>query len=502
MRIRISTLEQPQQALPVPQVKSWFNIDNEASIARLKESLCNGVPALRDADIPARELALSLDDFELLDDSAISVLRENDLVCLSRRSTVPKRKVDAQDDAPRKRQKHLSPSNAKVIVHDRHTPQIATKVTSRANTSAERKKSVQPKALPPPSSSESESSTDTSSDDDTSSADSSPESDSDSSDSESSDTSSTKGAPRPQEPFSTSSQPANTTTQPTSAPVPPGFGKPQTRARNERRRKKRTAGRTGAATSSTPAASANAVPLGAPKPVSTPTPVPAPEPMMMSLKNKNKRRGFKRTADAPAHITFQDDGADGADPAAAPVLPTRLVPPSERTDLPPRLFVTSVDVEAGLWSQPSEATWDRKRKKKQRDAYGHEEEQNITLNYDDVPDEGGVAPSAALDYPALEKAWATAQALAGEAALLVGNVVGWQELGINPTTLSPEMLLCLARVASISETGVVITRLDRPGAGVVSFFSGVDVDAGEAEEEEFTWASITEMQWRIVSSSA
>lgn len=195
--------------------------------------------------------------------------------------------------------------------------------------------------------------------------------------------------------------------------VPPGFGKPQTHIRNERRRRKRLAEREANIAPPAPAGSSNAIPLGTPKSVNT------PEPMMMSLKNKNKRRGFKNNASIPSHITFQDN-------EVAPSPPSILVPPSERVQLPPRLFVTSVDVEADMWPRNNEQTWDRKRKKIQRDSYGQDDEANITLDYGGTAERDSAGPVSALDYTELEKAWVNAPPLVKNAALSIGCVVGWQ----------------------------------------------------------------------------
>jgi len=78
MRIRI--LSEFEQATNLPQIRSWFNVDRENTVASLKLSLCASVPALREARVRATELVLTLDDFELLDDSAIDILRDEDLI--------------------------------------------------------------------------------------------------------------------------------------------------------------------------------------------------------------------------------------------------------------------------------------------------------------------------------------------------------------------------------------------------------------------------------------
>jgi len=143
--------------------------------------------------------------------------------------------------------------------------------------------------------------------------------------------------------------------------------------------------------------------------------------MMMSLKNKNKRRGFKHTASAPSHITFQDNDVVSLNQ------PQKLIPPSEREYLPPRLFVTSVDVEADLWTKDYKVKWDRKPKKAQRDAYVHVEGQtDVELDYCEIPEEVRTTKAADMDYASMEKAWATAPVFGNRIALRIGSIVGWQ----------------------------------------------------------------------------
>lgn len=77
MRIRILS-EFEQTNLPV--IRSWFNIDRENTVKSFKISLCTSVPALRDAHVRVEDLVLTLDDFELLDDSPIHILRDGDLI--------------------------------------------------------------------------------------------------------------------------------------------------------------------------------------------------------------------------------------------------------------------------------------------------------------------------------------------------------------------------------------------------------------------------------------
>jgi len=288
--------------------------------------------------------------------------------------------------------------------------------------------------------------------------------------------------PRPPPSFEHQKKPS----QPRPVPVPPGFGNPLTHKRNERRRKKRRAESGSSVVPPVPAGGSNAIALGVAKSVHTPKPTG----MMMSLKNKNKRRDFKNTIGMPSRITFQDNGV-------APSPPPTLIPPSERGQLPPRLFVTSVDVE-DIWPKGNDQNWNRKQKKTQRESYGQVvDEADITLDYSKTPDEDKTASVSTLDYTALENAWVNAPPIEEKAILPFGCLVGWQELGINPTTLTPEMMVFLARVVSGGEGGAVVVRLRRPGSGIASFAGG---DSKDEEEEEFTWDKILEMHWRLVSN--
>ncbi|KAI0250504.1 hypothetical protein BJV78DRAFT_1283123 [Lactifluus subvellereus] len=453
MRIRI--LSQSDQS-NLPHFRSWFNVDKETTVASLKFSLCASVPALRDAHVHVSDLVLLLDDFELLDNSTVHILRDGDLVCLRRRKHLPKRGVQMLDDGARRMPWPLHGVNGVAGGYAAIEGAGRNGHLNHAPRGLKRGRSTDS------SSSSSGSSSDSSSDDTSSSSESSEDSDSDSTSSSSSEDP-PPHPPHPPRPPPLSEPPKFS--RPTSTPVPPGFGKPQTHTRNERRRKKR---------------------LAMPRPVST------PEPMMMSLKNKNKRRGFKNTAGVSSRITFQDNVAD-------PSPPPRLIPPSERDQLPPRLFVTSVDVEADIWPRDSERVGNRKGKKARTDTDKYEEEQgDVPLDYGRALEEDRTAAGSVLDYVALEKAWADAPMLVNKTSLPIGCVVGWQELGINPTTLTPETMLFLARVVAGGENSAVVVRLRRPGLGIVSF-SGGDMKA-EEEEEEFLWDKIVEMEWRLVSN--
>jgi hypothetical protein len=155
-----------------------------------------------------------------------------------------------------------------------------------------------------------------------------------------------------------------------------------------------------------------------------------------------------------------------------------------------------VDVEEDILPRNNDQNWDRKKKKKQRESYGQVADGvDVALDYSRTPEEDNTASASTQNYAALENAWENAPPLGEKDALSIGCVVGWQELGINPTTVTPEMMLFFARVVSAGENGAVVVRLHRPGLGMASFAGGDLKD----EEEEFPWDRILEMRWRLVS---
>lgn len=348
--------------------------------------------------------------------------------------------------------------------------------------------------------------------------------------------------------------------------IPPGHGKPATQSRNARRRKKREFERAALSAPSAPlagASAANATPLGillsefaaaTDMELDTPAPTEAPptnsdQPDMFSLSNKNKRRGFKRSMaeTPPQRITFDDPvpGPSSTPPVpsasrpASPTKPPRLIPPSEKAALgllPPGMFVTSVDVEEGMWPAKN---FDKKRKKKQRDAWGVEDEleyipagraqaQEVqegdwdgALPYDEDEggeglvdgEEGGMSKAVKeemLDWADLEARFDGAKPIVPE-NLQVGSVVAWkvrrkailtraltepaQEFGVHPVRLTPEMVVHAATVHSVnSGTGKISVQVARREVA----FGMLDEDEGEPESEvvEYDLGALGQLSWK------
>lgn len=83
MRLRIQTLA------PLPELKAWYFADSDtlsdnvlSTVTHLKQAICLQVPALRQLGVNGHQLVLLLDNFELLDDSPLNVVRDGDLVCI------------------------------------------------------------------------------------------------------------------------------------------------------------------------------------------------------------------------------------------------------------------------------------------------------------------------------------------------------------------------------------------------------------------------------------
>ncbi|KAI0751669.1 hypothetical protein C8Q80DRAFT_1268869 [Daedaleopsis nitida] len=542
MRVKIESVA------PLPHVKAWFSAHALPTIYDLKTALCTDLNPLKDASIEAQDLLLLLDDFELLDASPIDVVHDGDLIVIKKTSgtltNLHKRKASTQDA--------LSPTRKRAKTEDGKRAQPkALNGTTTANRAHTKQRAPSP-------SSSSGSSSESDSESESSSSDSE-SSDSDSSDS-SSDSSSSSSAPSATTTRRKTKLPLPKAKPTSSAPpVPPGLGKSSTHSRNIRRRRKKMYERL---TMTVEPASVNDIPLGSrattlePRTLSqidVSTHAPAalesqkgkgeekaqdennlPEPplfMMASLQNKNKRRGFKDalTRGVPAKITFPEShvasssAQPDADVDAVMVEATlrveetprrqqqqpRLIPPSEKQELgqlPPNVFVTSVDVEEGKWSAR------RKNKKKKKAAQAdetwdqrEEEAYPDALPYDDVPVAAvtsttqATAAADVAEHAVVAAQWDTLRKITEKAQVAVGATVAWKALGINFATLTPEMLLHLGRIVQCGEQLVVAPIADA-GATEVSFGGPVVDEEGGPVEETFEWADVLQGDWRLVSA--
>ncbi|KIJ19748.1 hypothetical protein PAXINDRAFT_166002 [Paxillus involutus ATCC 200175] len=586
MRIKISTNP------PLPALRAWFTIPStsdrgpsschdksRSTVQSLKFLLCSSLPTL--CGVAPSCLRLSIDEFELLDDSELTVVRDGDLVCIDVTETTPSsgiltipgrnmsgptRSMSLNESKPLSGLSHIKTSLGSTPLNSNKRKRHASTSSSSPASGAETSSSSSSSSSSSVSSSSESESTSGSSTTSTSS-----DSDSDASISRTTPsfpkkkselTEPTKSQIREQPKFK--SQQGPQAVRPTANLVPPGYGKPQTHSRNLRRRLKRTSEREAATLDEPgPVSGANAIvpdheAITPALPHVTYTANSLLALPSLSLRNKNKAKNFKALIGKPLppRIIFADLESvastsaagsattprcstpaepckppmpDGTVQQATPNVLPPLIPPSSRSSLPPNLFVTSVDVEAGL-HRP-------KKKRKMRVEYGEAFEGDHGDNTDagangkveeiggDVTlDYGGGANTDAvgqvtsqgtpldsdMDVAALEsfanKSWATLPKITKEQQVVPGRVVGYKALGINPATYTPEFLLTLVRVLSLSTDPARKKLLVHPlhpheelsFSGPLSGYEEEGCEVKAEEEEEHSWEDIINGDWRLV----
>ncbi|KAH9928946.1 uncharacterized protein B0H18DRAFT_999521, partial [Fomitopsis serialis] len=492
MRIKLQSFP------PLPICRAWFSVHSATTVEELKSVLCKELPALLDSDLESREIDLVLDDFELLDFSPIDVIRDGDLILIKQRSSVAgKRKALDDGSATRKRVKRSEDANQPA--QTKKTPsQKSQQPRYPHNTTALHTMRSSSSSSESISSSSSESSGS-----DSSSSASSSESESSSSDSDGSDSSSS--AP--------SSAPPDQTANTTEIFVPPGLGKPATHSRNVRRRRKQMFERL--ATTAEPA-SVNEIPLGARAQTvpTVPPPAPVQAPVAQNGQGPAAQDGkppivFSSAAEEAAVERTLQEAIPFTNTEDREVLATfsRLVPPSEKQEkglLPANMFVTSVDVEADLPRRK------KTKKKRQEPAVDYEEDmaEDIELPYDDpVEAEAAVIPSngetgsagssTTINREEVESNWSSMSKISEASQVTAGMFVAWKELGINPHTFTPEMLLNVGRVVSC-EHQLVVEQHAEHAATEVSFGGLITTEDEQNVELEYDWVDAFQGDWRII----
>ncbi|TFK35044.1 hypothetical protein BDQ12DRAFT_326920 [Crucibulum laeve] len=570
MRLRIQTFP------PLPDLRVWFIPDllvQLHTVLDLKLAICLRIQALKDVGVTGQDVVLLLDEFELLNDSPFNVVRDGDLICV---------KLSAGEELqPQNVQKTVreEPSCTK---KRKRAPEVAVPGRSVLKSRYLPVKSAAAVSESSDSSDSDESSSDSSSSSASSSSSSSSASSSSSSSSTSSSSGpprlqSSKLVKKPQ--FTTRPIAPVPTKRISDTTVPPGHGKPTTHKRNERRRIKQKFEKLERSQPSEPApeaprgsSSTNTVPLGSSKKktacdqygpaldvasalnnaVGSNNQVERLDPgaamevdrpewnnsdnssgglvLMSSLGNKNKRRGFKQSLSAPVpqKIVFSDKPVplkESAHEAAAEITRVaypRLVPPSElqdRGELPSNVFVTSVDVEEGMWDKKGKKKSKRKEAERYQagdwageenlndESYAADEGEVEMLSYgapDQEPGSAVIQQPGKFNWSRAEKSWEQGTLVQNPLELPVDGLVGWMELGLNPLTMSPEIMLSIARVMQVGDSSdnlVTIRKLIRPGASSTLFSFNSEEAEENAEEDEsssFLWQDVEGQNWRIL----
>ncbi|KAK8846621.1 hypothetical protein IAR55_005707 [Kwoniella newhampshirensis] len=335
--------------------------------------------------------------------------------------------------------------------------------------------------------------------------------------------------PRPlQKPFPTLSK----TSQPFVPHIPPGQGKPQTQNRNARRRLARQYKKLAAANGIARQADPPAQPVingespsladtaeetgddvGGVMTFTNPT-LPLPR----EMSNRNKKRGFLKemTAVKGTKIVF-DGGAsagisvnhvngngngdveasDGqgdvspdpewtmedttlpngseydhdqsvAYPASSTPRRVKIVPPSQMTDLPSNVFVTSAEFARArspgrrngeYWGRNGHASGDAEK--------GEEEEGVEEAEEKDGPDEEGALNDTSDEalWDRVEREFDNFRSISsGETnAVTVGSLLTCKELELDMRTFSPALKIHIARVILTDQAGIKLQNLVRPG---------------------------------------
>ncbi|EJU05984.1 hypothetical protein DACRYDRAFT_112795, partial [Dacryopinax primogenitus] len=440
---------------PLPLVRVWFEVSTAvlrgATVRDLKEELCQSIPALADGGLSATNITLEIDEFELLDESGVSVIQNEDLLSIKAKSPphsigLPKRRREAVDYFPFQAKRRRVDG-----VFETNPPRLQNSPANTGDVSS----STPSKTTDEDSSSsgdvseeENEEENESQSTSSTSTQDSSEFSKSTSAavDVESGALSNISemavqlnGPPPHAIQFSPIAH-ESTRTQ-TARPVPPGEGKPSTHARNVRRRKRQALLKAGSTITpheeSTPTLAPESLHQGGNEqhldglPYDTPPPEPLPVFSAMAaltlpskLTNKNKRKGFKKSMDGKAgqKIIF-----------GSPSRHHRLIPPSEKGDIPHNMFITSVDCSA---------------------------RETISM---EMIDHATILSSS--DWDRIEGKFDSYEKVSSLTDLTTGDVVAWQALALNQRTCSPEVMLHLATVVAVSrqeENTCTVSFLQRP----------------------------------------
>ncbi|EGO04170.1 hypothetical protein SERLA73DRAFT_67886 [Serpula lacrymans var. lacrymans S7.3] len=519
MRFKICT------SPPLPDLKAWFAVElNEKTrtIWDLKHVLLSDLHVLQ--DYQAKDgISLSMDGFELLDETPINILRDGDLVDI-KLDTVSSRPLAKEPLA------HVT-GKTKQAIKDSHSTDLPAKRKRYETSSSESSESSG-------SSSESSTTSDSSS---SSSSDASSESESDSDDAGHFRVEATSKLTRPFEKELVRSSKTDSSKTVLPKAVPPGFGKPATRSRNLRRRRKRLHESEHNPETGPPlgTSSANAIPIGEGVEYSETindtiedeldesAPSTTPQLMMLSYRNKNKKKGFRQliTKPLPQKIRF-DAGIEAIDvnttippappapimdqyvseenTAVAPSLP-HLIPPSERQHLPSNLFVTFVDVEEGLNPKKKKKTQHRRDQVSLEQHNTYEPQQDV-LDYGCPQDSNAVPQNSINPMPVshspkdpsiayIEKHWPSFVRVTEKSQLQPETLVGWKALAVNPLTCTPEMLLTLGHITEIDDAHVKVQLIHRPAQ---TSFGGMLDDSEGTSEETFIWEDVFALDWKSI----
>jgi len=180
---------------------------------------------------------------------------------------------------------------------------------------------------------------------------------------------------------------------------------------------------------------------------------------------------------ASNHRVFQDDSSS---PSKGTPNGTRarLIPPSERTDLPRNIIVTSIDVEDGMWHKGTRVNGKKnKAKTKSPDRQysgmfdGYEAGLHKAVDETEfVPTQRSVQPEPALgeqgwSWDTVDRSWENYPLLTSVDLLRKGSTLLWKELALNTETWAPEIMIHAGDVLDILEDNQIKIRSIPRNAG-------------------------------------
>ena len=176
------------------------------------------------------------------------------------------------------------------------------------------------------------------------------------------------------------------------------------------------------------------------------------EVMMSTLRNKNKKKGYKQSmaVPLPRKIVFADSTAPPPSQVQKGAIvttsnrvvmdaPVRLVAPSEKQDqgeLPPHMFVTSVDVEESTWFQSKTGRKNKSRKALHEWSMWENCPEGSVAHVEVSHSEPSSVETLDLDWDFVEKQWETFEEINHCDQLKVGGSVGWKVRYISVLSIS------------------------------------------------------------------
>ncbi|CAG8586119.1 4800_t:CDS:2, partial [Acaulospora colombiana] len=188
--------------------------------------------------------------------------------------------------------------------------------------------------------------------------------------------------------------------------------------------------------------------------------------MLKATKNDNKKKGYKQDTEAISHSHFVFD-ATTLNPSQRPTSSLsfrRLIPPSQRTDLPSNMFVTSVDVEAGEWDSqylPDSTLATITRPTQLNGGIEILEDKGAFVATQRETTSGDHHRHPSFNWGEMERKWDEYGVVSGIKDIAPGNVLLWRELALHPVKFTPELMIYAGRIASVDDKSATLELIPR-----------------------------------------